>query len=64
MQRKFALKTPPLLLMPMRMYHPKWLPQYRDIYKPTYFDDVVRRWDWKYLNTKKCKTQDPLFFDH
>jgi len=26
-------------------YHPKWVPKYREIYKPTYFDSVQRRWD-------------------
>ena len=44
------------------MHH---LPKFRDLAKPTYFDNVNRRWDsrlkkrgWTY------HTSDPLFFDH
>lgn len=46
-------------------YHPKWLPKYREYYKPKYFDNVYRRWDSKMKNSSHTyKTQDPLHFDH
>ena len=46
-------------------YHPKWVPKYREIYKPTYFDTVQRRWDSGIkVHSKTFRTQDPLFFDH
>lgn len=34
-----------LVYAPSMAYHPKWVPRYRDIYNPTYYDDVHRRWD-------------------
>jgi len=42
-----------------------WQPKYRTVWKASYYDDVVRRWDTK-LNVSKrnYKTHDPLFFDH
>ena len=32
-------------LAPQRLYLMQYLPKYRDIAKPTYFDNVNRRWD-------------------
>ena len=43
----------------------QWLPRYRDIYKPKWFDNPVRRWDSKLKNRKFMhRADDPLFFDH
>jgi len=47
-----------------RDYHPMWLPKHRDIYKPSYYDNVIRRWDYLKTNNRRVRTQDPLFFDH
>ena len=50
---------------PQRTYMLQWLPKYRDIYKPKWFDNPDRRWD-RALKSKKYmhRGQDPLFFDH
>jgi len=40
------------------------LPKHRDIYKPSYYDNVIRRWDYLKTNNRRVRTQDPLFFDH
>lgn len=46
-------------------FHPKWLPKYRDLYKPNWFDNINNRWDSRIKDSSHTfKTQDPLFFDH
>jgi len=55
-----------LMQVQSRAYHPKWVPKYRDHYRPTYFDSFNnRRWDSIEKTTiRNYKTQDPLHFDH
>jgi hypothetical protein len=55
-----------LMQVPSRAYHPKWVPKYRDHYRPTYYDSFNnRRWDSIEKTTiRNYKTQDPLHFDH
>ena len=48
----------------VRAYHPQWLKKNFDVYKPTFHDDVVRRWDDRFKTNRRKVTQDPLFFDN
>jgi hypothetical protein len=48
----------------VREYHPQWLKKNFDLYKPTFHDDVVRRWDDRFKTNRRKVTQDPLFFDN
>jgi hypothetical protein len=40
----------------MRNYHPKWLPKNAAVYKPTYYNDIIRRWDHIYVKKGKYHT--------
>ena len=55
-----------LMPVPMRAYHPRWVAKHRNHFKPTYFDDVVRRNDipMKKRGGWRKRIQDPLHFDH
>ena len=37
--------TPMLVDMPVRPYMLQWLPKYKEIAYPRYFDNPMRRWD-------------------
>ena len=54
-----------LISFPQMQVHPMWVPKYRTLWKPLYYDNIARRWDSK-LKSKKgnYRTQDPLWFDH
>lgn len=46
-------------------FHPKWVSKYRAHYKPSFFDNVNRRWDSKEkVSQRNYRSQDPLFFDN
>ena len=51
--------------MPTRGYMMQWLPKYREVAHPSYYDNPMRRWDSK-MKTKRYSyySQDPLFFNH
>ena len=50
---------------PQRGYMIQWLPKYRDIARPSYYDNPMRRWD-SAVKSKKFNyfSADPLHFDH
>lgn len=50
---------------PQREYMHVWLPKYKHIYKPTYFDNPQTRFD-SHIRYKRISynTQDPLHYDH
>ena len=51
--------------VPQRSYMIQWLPKYRDIARPTHFDNPMRRND-SAVKSKKFNyySADPLHFDH
>ena len=54
-----------LTSMPTRSYMMQWLPKYREVAHPSYYDNPMRRWDSK-MKTKRYSyySQDPLYFNH
>ena len=45
--------------------HPKWIPKYRTIWRPQYYDNINRSWDSANFGKRNnYRTQDPLWFDH
>lgn len=55
----------PILAYPAMAYHPRWVPKYRPVWKPSHFDNIHRRWDSREKTIKKnFRTSDPLWFDH
>ena len=54
-----------LIDTPQRYYMLQWLPKYRDLARPKYYDNPIRRWDAAVKNKKYTyNSADPLFFDH
>jgi len=52
-------------MAPSRNYMLQWLPKYRTLAKPQYFDNVHRRNDSALKNRNYTYfAQDPLHFDH
>ena len=53
------------MVHPIRSYHPRWVPRTRYLWKPTYYDNELRRFD-SAAKTRRwnVRTGDPLFFDH
>ena len=67
MKSSVLISMKPLVLVgvPQRNYMLQWLPKYRDLFKPQYYDNPQRRWDSRVKNKKfGYFGQDPLFFAH
>lgn len=52
-------------MVPQRNVMMHWLPKYRTLFKPQYYDNPERRWDTAMKRkTYSYTTQDPLYFEH
>jgi hypothetical protein len=60
-----ALRQTLLVQRQAMQYHPRWVPKYRAVYSPQWFDTNYRRWDSHIKNHKYINNvQDPLHFNH
>ena len=62
----FAIQKHSLLLpVQVMAFHPSYLPKYRDISRPTWHENVTRRWDSaSHAKRRNLKPQDPLYLNH